>query len=304
MKIGEKIWLNGRIENACDAKCSLLSHSLHYGSAFFGGMRFYPTEYGPAIFKLREHVERFCNSAQAICFPLLYSQEELCAAVIETVRHNTFTNGYIRLIGFFGDGDMELHPMDASFHVAILLWPWAPRMGTGSIRVKISSYMRTHPQSTVITAKLSGHYANSILARQEARERGYHEALLLDINGNIAEGPGANFFAVIDNVLITPPPAYLFPGITRDSILQIAKNLGIACRIDNIHPRQLSCCHEAFFTGTAMEIISIESIDAVSMKMAQGPMATQLKYHYSNIVQGKEMDYHHWLAFVSRTGTQ
>lgn len=161
--------------------------------------------------------------------------------------------------------------------------------------------MRTPPSSTIITAKLSGHYANSILARQEARREGYHEALLLDSYGNIAEGPGANFFAMKDAVLLTPPEAHLFPGITRDSVLQIAEHLNISYRIDNIHPSELSSCDEAFFTGTAMEIISIESIDAIRMKAAIGPIATLLKSQYAEIVQGKNPHFHHWLTFIPHT---
>lgn len=298
MHIGDTIWLDGKFENARDARISLLSHSLHYGSGFFGGLRFYQTSYSPAIFKLQDHVKRFFHSAEAIGFLLPYSQEELTSAVIRTVRINQLPEGYIRLIGFYGEGDMELHPTQASFHVAIIVWPWSPRMGTHTIRVKISSYIRTPVQSTIISAKLSGHYANSILARQEARREGYHEALLLDMNGNIAEGPGANFFAVFDDQLITPPEAHVFAGITRDSIIQIAKDLKIPCLIDNIHPSQLSCCDEAFFTGTAMAVISIESINAISMKAAQGAMTMQLKTHYSNIVHGRNPDYHHWLTFI------
>jgi branched-chain amino acid aminotransferase len=298
---GQTIWLDGKIEPISSAKCSLLSHSLHYGSAFFEGLRFYETSYGPAAFRLQEHIDRFFHSAQAIGFALPFSQEEIFAAVIDLVQINQLPQGYIRLIGFFGEGDMELHPTKAALHTAIFLWPWSPRMGTSCIRVKISSFMRTPPSSTIITAKLSGHYGNSILARQEARKEGYHEALLLDSSGNIAEGPGANFFAMKDGTLLTPPDTHLFPGITRDSVLQIAEHVHIPYRIDNIHPIELSSCDEAFFTGTAMEIISIESIDATPLKASMGPVATQLKSHYAEIVHGKNSHFHHWLTFISQT---
>jgi branched-chain amino acid aminotransferase len=260
-------------------------------------MRFYETALGPAVFRLKEHVGRFFHSANAIHLAIPGSEESLCQAVLDTIQQNGFSQGYVRIIGFFGDGDMELHPTSAAMHTAIFAWPWEPRMGRDSIRVKISSYMRTPPQSTAITAKLSGHYANSILARREAREHGYDEALLLDMYGNIAEGPGANFFGVIDGVLITPPPSQLFAGITRDSILQIAQDSDIPCRIDNIHPTQLLSLNEAFFTGTAMEIISIQSIDDVLIQNRKGSIARQLQKSYSEIVHGKNPQYREWLSW-------
>jgi branched-chain amino acid aminotransferase len=299
MQIGDKIWRDGQIENASDAKFSLLSHSLHYGSAIFEGMRFYSTPQGPAILKLREHTQRFFHSASAIQFTLSYTQDAFNAAIIEMVRQNGFQQGYIRLIGFFGEGDMELHPLHAKRHVAILIWPWEPRMGTDSIRVKISSFLRTPPRTTIITAKLSGHYANSILARQEARQEGYDEALLLDFNGHIAEGPGANFFAVMDDVLVTPPSHNLFAGITRECVLEMTQKLGIQCRVDNIHPSQLSSCDEAFFTGTAMEIISIQSIDSHLLKKRKGPTTMKLKSQFAQNIEGKDSHYHHWLSFIA-----
>lgn len=296
---GQILWLDGHFESPTSAKCSLLSHSLHYGSAIFDGLRFYASCYGPAAFRLKEHIERFFHSAEAIGFCLPFSQEEIFTAVLELVRVNQLQSGYIRLIGFFGEGDMELHPTQATLHTGIFVWPWAPRMGTSCIRVKTSSFVRTPPLTTIITAKLAGHYANSILARQEARREGYHEALFLDINGNIAEGAGANFFMMKEDVLFTPPKDYVFPGITRDTVLQIAEHLRIPYRIDNIQPRELSSCDESFFTGTAMEIISIESIDTTPMKKAIGPIALLLKTHYAEIVHGKNSHFHHWLTFIS-----
>ncbi len=297
MHTGNSIWMDGRLCPAGSVSCSLYAHSLHYGSGCFEGMRFYETALGPAVFRLKEHIARFFHSAKAIHLAIPGSEESLCQAVLDTIRQNGFSQGYIRIIGFFEDGDMELHPTSAAMHTAIFAWPWEPRMGRDAICVKISSYMRTPSQSTIITAKLSGHYANSILARREAKEQGYDEALLLDMYGNIAEGPGANFFGVIDDVLITPPPSQLFAGITRDSILQIAQDSGIPCQIDNIHPSQLSSLDEAFFTGTAMEIISIQSIDAVLMKNRKGPIAIQLQKNYCEIVQGRNPQYQEWLSW-------
>lgn len=298
MQVGNKIWLDGQIQNLVEAKFSLLSHSLHYGSAFFEGLRFYETLQGPAIFRLKEHIARFFHSAEAIQFHLPYSEDKFLEAVVHVVNLNEFSQGYIRFLGFFGEGDMELHPTQALLHTAIILWPWKPRMGTKSIRVKISSFMRTPPECTTITAKLSGHYANSILARQEARKEGYDEALLLDERGYIAEASGANFFVVKNNHLITPPSSHIFAGITRDTILNIAKNLDISCHVDNIDPRELLFCDEAFLTGTAMELISIESINDQQIANAIGSMATKLKTQYLNIVQGKDAHYYHWLTFL------
>ena len=288
-------WIDGHLEESSTIRFPLLSHSLHYGSAIFDGLRFYETERGPAIFRLTEHVERLLLSAEKFGYRLPYSCDNLCQAVIQTIRANPIQAGYIRPIAFWGEGDMELQASQASQHVAIAIWPWAARLGHASIRVKISSFLRTPPQSTVIFAKLTGHYANSILARQEARKEGYQEALFLDYEGNIAEGPGANFFAVKNGVLFTPPEAKIFAGITRDSIIELAKGIGISVKIEDLHPDDIPTFDEAFFAGTAVEIVPIESINEIKIKNAPGTLTTQLQTLYLSTVHGKEKKMENWL---------
>jgi len=301
MKVGGNIWFDGQLTKLENIQLSLLSHSLHYGSAVFEGIRFYATEEGPAVFRLYEHLVRLAHSAKSIQFQLGYTVEVLEEAVLQVIRENAIEEGYIRIIGFYGDGDMELHPTKASRHVAIVIWPWAPRMGTTSIKVKISPFMKTPPQATVLDAKLSGHYANSILARQDARKDGFHEALLLDMHGHISEASGANFFAVKDGRLLTPPEEYIFPGITRDCVITLAKDLKIPVDMTPILPKQLSACDELFLTGTAMELISIEQVDDKVIRHKTGPVTRKLKNAFSQIIKGRSQKYLNWLTFVEAT---
>jgi branched-chain amino acid aminotransferase len=298
MKVGEQVWFDGQLTKIENIHLSILSHSLHYGSAIFEGIRFYPTEEGPAVFRLYDHLVRLQHSAKAFQFRLGYSLEVLEEAVLQVIRASDIAEGYIRIIGFYGDGDMELHPTKASQHLAIIVWPWAPRMGTSSIKVKISPFMKTPPQSTVLSAKLSGHYANSILARQDARRTGYHEALLLDMKGNISEASGANFFGVKDGQLFTPPEANTFPGITRESVIALAKELKIPLKITAIPPTQLQEFDEAFLTGTAMEVISIEQVDDIVIRQKIGPITKKLKNAYSLAVKGRNSKSLNWLTYV------
>lgn len=295
MNIAPQIWIDGKIQNHQLVTVSLLSHSLHYGSAIFEGMRFYDTPQGPAVFRLKDHIERFFHSAQAIGFPITYSQEELLHAVLETIAKNPLSNGYIRLIGYFGDGDMELHPTKASTHIAIILWPWPARLGNNSIKLTISSLWRTPPQCTVISAKISGHYGNSILARQEARRKGFHEALLLDYQGNIAEGSGANFFGIKNGMLFTPPETNIFAGVTRNSIIEVAQHLNIPVQIKTIAPDELSQFEEAFLSGTAVEVVSIERIDDCVFPHSFGPITKKLKEFYAQVVHGDHPVFAQWL---------
>lgn len=301
MDVADQIWFDGSFVDQRQATVPLLSHSLHYGSTIFEGMRFYDTVNGPAVFRLKEHIERFIHSANSIQFPLIYTEEQLFEAVLATIRQNKIPNGYIRVVGYFGAGDMELHPTKATRHVAIMLWPWDPRFGTQSISLTIPSLWRTPPQCTVISAKIAGHYANSILARQEARRKGFYESLLLDYEGNIAEASGANFFAIKKGVLYTPPEANIFAGITRDSILQIAKHLHISTRITTINPSHLSQFDEAFLSGTAVEVVPIINIDQARFQYSYGPLTRKLKDFYTEVTHGKHPEFSHWLQPAAPT---
>lgn len=292
-------WMDGQLKTDAEVRVPLLSHSLHYGSAVFDGLRFYETDQGPAVFRLTEHMERFLFSAKKIGFTIPYSLKELCQVVVDTIKANKLSAGYIRPLAFWGEGDMELHPTIAQQHVAVAVWPWKPRLGEKAIRVKISSFLRTPPQSTIISAKFTGHYANSILARQEARKEGYHEALFLDYKGNISEGPGANFFAIQKGVLLTPPEDTVFAGITRHSILELAKHIGIPTKIQTIHPDSIPLFDEAFFVGTAVEVVSIKEIDEKVIKNAPGEITSLLHKLYKNVVSGKEDDNRNWLTRIT-----
>lgn len=298
MDIAKQIWFDGRFIDHQQATVPLLSHSLHYGSSIFEGMRFYETAKGPSVFRLKEHIERFIHSANAIQFPLTFTEQQLFDAVLSTISHNKMKSGYIRLIGYFGDGDMELHPTKALTHIAIILWPWVARLGSQSISLTIPSLWRTPPQCTVISAKISGHYGNSILARQEARRKGFHESLLLDYEGNISEASGANFFAIKDGSLFTTPKTNIFAGITRHSILQIAQHLNIPTRVKTIHPSELSQFEEAFLSGTAVEVVSIANIDQICFLHSNGPFTRKIKDFYTEVTEDKHPAFSDWLELT------
>ncbi len=208
-----------------DAKIHILTHSLHYGSAVFEGIRFYKTEKGPAVFRLKDHISRLFKSAKTMYIKIPYKEEEICKAVLNLIKENSLDSGYIRPIVYYGYGKMGLGVKEAKVNVSIAVWPWGSYLGEDPIKIKISNFMRIHPKSSVTHAKISGHYVNSILAGEEARTEGFNEALLLDYKGNIAEGPGENLFIVKDNELQTPLKENILPGITRDSIIKILKKM-------------------------------------------------------------------------------
>jgi branched-chain amino acid aminotransferase len=289
-------WIDGRLEK--DAKVSLLSHSLHYGSGIFDGMRFFHGQKGPAIFRGDDHIERFFHSAKAIGQSLSFTPQEIKKGIKDVIRESGLLEGYIRPFGFFGDGDMELNPTVASFHVGIAVWPWPARLGDDPISVTLSSFTRTPEKSTILTAKISGHYGNSILARQEARRKGFSEALLLDQNGNIAEGSGANFFCVKNGKLYTPFEKNIFPGITRDTVIQLAKDVKIDVILSDIPFSEIPSFDEAFFTGTAVGIVPIANIDHFYFKESNGSVTKKLKDLRTLAVEGKMIKYEHWLSYL------
>ncbi len=291
-------WVDGKTQDLASASIPLLAHSLHYGSAAFDGMRFYSTANGPAIFRLDDHVDRFLGSIRAIGGKSPFSKEDLKQAILKIVSSSKVNEGYIRPIGFFGDKDMELNPSETDFHIAITIWPWSHRLGEESIAVKVSKFQRTPPNCTIIRSKISGHYANSILARQDAREAGFDEALLLDHEFNIAEGPGANFFLVKDKQLITPMETNIFPGITRESVFTIAHNLGLSVKSSLLKVNDLVGADEAFFTGTAVGIVPIKRIDQFYMASEFGEVTKTLKSCYFKAAYGEDKKYSRWLTYV------
>lgn len=295
----KKIWFNGKFINWNDAKIHVLTHTLHYGGGIFEGIRAYQTQKGTAVFRLKEHIDRLFYSAKILEMKIPFSSKEIQKAILELIKINKIEECYIRPIAFFGYGIMGLSPKDAPINLAIALWPWQNYLGDKPIKVGISKYIRIHPKSTMVEAKICGHYVNSILAGLEAKKQNVQEVLLFDYQGNVAEASGANIFIVKNKKLFTPSVGSIFPGITRDSILQIANNLGIETKEKNFSLKDVKLADEAFFVGTATEVCPIGEIDGVMINNRKiGEITQKLKTSYQNIIHGKEKKYFKWLTLV------
>jgi len=295
----EFIWMDGKLVKWQDAKIHVLTHSLHYGSAVFEGIRAYKTEKGTAIFKLKEHVQRLFKSAAAFGMQVPFTEKQIFDAIVKTVKVNKLESGYIRPLIYFGYGKMGLGLKGAVVNVSISCWPWGKYLGEHAIRVKTSSFIRIHPKSSIMEAKISGHYANSILASEDIHKQGYDEALLLDFEGNVAEGPGENFFIVKNSKLITPKTGTILPGITRDAIIQIARDEGIKVEEKTLTLDEAYNADEAFFTGTAAEITFIDSLDDKKIGNGQRQVSEKLKKIFMDSVEGKNENYSGWLTIVN-----
>jgi len=286
------IWMDGSRVPWNDAKVHVLTHSLHYGLAVFEGIRCYEGDQGSAIFRLRDHVERLFGSAHASCIQIPFSQKDIELAVCETVAANNLRSCYIRPLVFVGYGEMGLYVTSNPVQVAIAAWPWGTYPGedglTKGIRVKISSFARHHVNVSLTRAKVAGYYVNSQLAKREVKQAGYDEALLLDTDGYVAEGPGENIFAVRRGVLKTPPLTSVLEGITRDTILTLAQELRIPIREDRLTRDDLYLADEAFFTGTAAEVTPFREIDDRRVGTGQpGPITRRLQEMFFDVVRGK-----------------
>jgi len=292
------IWKNGKFIKWAKAQTHVLTHTLHYGAGVFEGIRFYETKKNIAIFKLKEHVDRLFFSAKAIGMELPYTKQQIQKAIIETVKKNKLKSGYIRPLAYYGYGKMSIATKNIPIDVIIATWGWGSYLGDKAVKVKISPFSRINPESTVIGAKIVGHYSNSILASMDARNDGYHEAILLDKDGYIAEGPGENIFMVKNAVIYTPSLGSILPGITRNSVIELAKDLNYKVVEGKITPAELKKADEAFFTGTAAEISPISHINKSKMKFEKGPITLRLKDEFMKIVHGKNKDYKVWLTPV------
>jgi branched-chain amino acid aminotransferase len=291
--------MNGTLVPWDDAKVHVLAHTLHYGGGAFEGIRAYKTDRGPAVFRLKEHMERLHYSANVLGMALKYSVDELCQATIATLKATGLEQGYIRPLMFYGYGVMGLNPRNGPVETIIACWPWGAYMPVEAADIKVSKYMRIHPQTTVADAKICGHYVNSILAVLELRGTKYHEALFLDCEGNIAEGPGENFFMVQGKTIFTPPLGPILAGITRSTVIEIARDKGFTVTEKQVTVQEALTVDEAFFTGTAAEVTPIGSIDdKVLGSGGAGPVATLLKNTYLDAVTGKLPQYHKYLTFV------
>ena len=297
------LWLDGRYIPWRTANTHVLTHSLHYGMAVFEGVRAYRTAEGTAIFRLREHTERLLRSAHILQIPVPFTLETLMDAQCQVVAQNRLEEGYIRPLVYLGSEKMGVSPRGAQTHVAIAAWPWGAYLGEEAlqqgIRVKVSSYTRHHPNITLCKAKASGNYMNSILANNEATADGYDEALLLDVEGFVAEGSGENLFMVKRGVLYTPDLSSALEGITRDSIIQLAQEMGITVLERRISRDELYTADEVFFTGTAAEVTPIREIDRrVIGRGARGPLTEKLQSAYFDCVKGRAPAHRNWLTFL------
>jgi branched-chain amino acid aminotransferase len=297
------IWYDGKLVPWREATTHVLTHSLHYGLAVFEGVRAYKTIHGTAIFKLKEHTDRLFDSAHIYRMPMPYDKETLMEAQKEVVRANQLEAAYIRPIAFYGSEKMGVSPIGARVHVAIAAWPWGAYLGEEGlekgIRVKTASYARHHVNVSMCRAKYSGTYANSILANLEATEHGYDEALLLDVDGFVAEGPGENLFVVKNGQIFEPEIASALIGITRATIHTLAKELGYTVVSKRLTRDDIYIADEAFFTGTAAEVTPIRELDGRTIGAGRrGPITTQLQRLFFDVVNGKVPTHADWLTPV------
>ena len=297
------IWYDGKMVNWRDATTHVLTHTLHYGMGVFEGVRAYKTDKGTAIFRLKEHTDRLFNSAHILQMKMPYSKEEMMEAQKAAVRENNLESAYMRPMAFYGAEAMGISAKTLSTHVIVAAWKWGAYMGQDAldngIRVKTSSFARHHVNITMCKAKANGNYMNSILAHQEAAQDGYQEALLLDVDGFVAEGSGENIFIVRKGKLYTPDLTSALEGITRDTIVQLAAEIGLTVIEKRITRDEVYTADEAFFTGTAAEVTPIKELDRRNIgEGTAGPITKQLQKMYFDAVTGKSPKHADWLTLV------
>ncbi len=297
------IWLDGEMVDWREAKVHVLTHTLHYGMGVFEGVRAYETAQGAAIFRLQEHTQRLFNSAHILNMKLPYSKEEINEAHRAAVRENNLNSAYIRPMAFLGSEGMGLRAENLKVHVMVAAWEWPAYMGedakTKGIKIRTSSYTRHHVNITMCKAKANGNYMNSMLALREALDSGCEEALLLDNEGYVAEGSGENFFIVSNGVMYTPELTSCLDGITRRTIMEMARSLGIDVREKRITRDEVYIADEAFFTGTAAEVLPVQSLDGrVIGAGSRGPVTEKLQAMYFDTVTGKAPFNPEWLTLV------
>jgi branched-chain amino acid aminotransferase len=301
MKETEVIWHNGKTIPWKNATIHVLSHTLHYGGGAFEGIRCYETSNGTAVFRLGEHIDRLIYSSKTLNIKLSYTKEEIMEAIKQVIKLNNLKEGYVRPIVFYGYGKMGVNPKGSPVEFYIACWPWGAYLPHDRVDIKTSRYIRIHPDSTIPDAKLCGHYLNGILASLELEGTEYHEALFLDSAGFITEGVGENFFIVKSNVIYTPKLGGILAGITRQTIMMLAQQLGYKVIEDNITLETAYQADEAFFTGTAAEVTPIRSIDQKVLGHYGeqiGPVTQQFKKSYADIVRGKNPDFAQHLTYV------
>ena len=298
-----KIWMDGKLTDWRSATIHVLTHSLHYGMSVFEGVRAYKTDKGTVIFRLAEHTKRLLNSAKIFQMNVPYDMDTLMDAQKQVVRANGLESCYIRPIIWIGSEALGISARNNTIHTAIAAWTWGAYLGEDGIRrgirVKISSFSRHHVNVSLVRAKASGYYINSILANQEATADGYDEAMLLDTEGFVSEGSGENVFIVKNGKLYTPDLASCLDGITRDSVITLAKDAGIEVIEKRITRDEVYCADEVFFSGTAAEITPIREVDNRQIgNGSRGPITEKLQTLFFDVVSGKNPRYAHWLSPV------
>jgi branched-chain amino acid aminotransferase len=300
----EWIWMNGEFVAWDDANVHVLSHGLHYGTGVFEGIRCYETDRGPAIFRHREHLERLARSAEMYYLPLGRSVDEIRDATHELIRRNGLQSCYIRPLAFRGYGEMGLYAKSAPVDVIVAVWPWGAYLGEEGkrkgVRAKVSSWRRISPNGLIPQAKASGQYLNSILAKTESANAGYDEAILLDEVGNVCEGSGENIFVVREGEIVTPPhTASILDGISRKSIIQIARDLGYTVVERDVARSELYLAEEVFLSGTAAELVPVREVDDHDLG-EPGEITRVIQAKFEDALHGRAQEYAEWLDLVEQ----
>jgi branched-chain amino acid aminotransferase len=300
----EKIWFDGELIRWEDAKVHVLTHALHYGTGYFEGIRCYELADGrSAIFRLPEHMRRLADSGKILGFPMPFSEAEVCRAAIDVVRANHLKQCYIRPLAFVGLGELGLYAPNNPVSVCIAVWPWGAYLGDEGlqkgIRAKVSSYTRHHVNVMMTKSKGAGNYINSVLAKHEVKKAGYDEAIMLDTEGYVSEASGENIFMVRDRRIKTTPLTSILPGITRDSIITLARDKGYEVVEERFTRDELYSADEAFFTGTAAELTPIREVDDRKIGAGcRGPITEDIQKTFFDVIKGKNPKYERWLAYV------
>ncbi len=298
-----KIWMDGEFVALKDAKINILSHVIHYGTSVFEGIRCYETEKGPAVFRLEEHMQRLIDSAKIYKMEIPYTKEELMDAVIETIKVNNLKSCYIRPITYRGFGELGVNPLGCPIETTIAVWEWGSYIGEEEMEnganIGVSTWRKPAPDTLPVMAKAGANYMNSQLANLEAGEHGYDEAILLDYQGYVAEGSGENIFIVENGKIITPNLASVLRGITRDTVITLAKDLGYEVTEEIISRERLYLADEVFFTGSAAEVTPIRAIDNREIGIGKrGPITKELQDAFFELVEGKSENDHGWLTYI------
>jgi branched-chain amino acid aminotransferase len=302
----EKVWHNGNFIPWPEATIHVAAHVVHYASCLFEGIRCYETPHGPAIFRLQEHTDRLVNSSKIYRMELPYTREQLAQAMIELVRINNTRHCYIRPVVFRGMGEMGVNPLQNPIEIYLLAWAWGKYLGDEALRqgvdVCVSSWQRIAPNTLPAMAKSAANYMNAQLIKMEAITNGYTEGISLDVSGHVSEGSGENIFVIREGKIFTPPlSASVLPGVTRDSVITLAHEMGYVVSEQNIAREMLYIADELFFTGTAAEVTPIRSVDRIVVGKGQpGPVTLALQERFLSIVQGKAEDKYGWLTVCNQ----